>query len=86
MGAGSCRGDELFYRDGDRMMAVPVLPVEPGAAFRWGRPYELRPYLGDGPGLAQYAVAADAQSFFMIQGDPGREIRVLRGWMSRAGG
>jgi serine/threonine-protein kinase len=59
---------ELFYRNGDQMMSVPV---RLGAELRVGRPAVLfeRPGLLVVPGIEfrQYDVAPDGKSFVMIQ-------------------
>jgi eukaryotic-like serine/threonine-protein kinase len=59
-------GRELFYRNGDKMMAVAI---EPRPAFRAGKPvvlFEGKFYL---PTVAypQYDVAPDGERFAMIQ-------------------
>ena len=83
----SPRGDELFYRDGDRMMVVAYRTAEDGQFdFEPARELFEGSYQHCCPGLAEYAVAADGQSFFMLQGQGVREIRVWRGWEDRAAG
>ena len=67
-------GRELFYRNGDRMMAVPI---SAGDTFDAGRPQELwrGPYSHGmssscgAPGLSSsnYDVTPDGQRFLMIQ-------------------
>jgi dipeptidyl aminopeptidase/acylaminoacyl peptidase len=61
-------GSELFYRNGGRMMSVPV---RVGAELRVGRPVVLfeRPGLLALPFVEfrQYDVAPDGKSFVMIQ-------------------
>ncbi len=69
-------GRELFYRDGDRMMAVPLSASD---MFNAGRPEELwrGPYSHGmssscgAPGLSSsnYDVTPDGQRFLMIQDD-----------------
>ena len=82
--AWSPRGDELFYRDGERMMVVAYRTDEDGEFD-----HEPARELFEGrllhccPGLPEYAVAADGQSFFMLQGGGAFEIRVWRGWEER---
>ena len=77
----SPRLGELFYRNRDRMMVVAYRTDENGQ-FQPQPPRELfeEPYATCCTGLAEYAVAADGQSFFMLQGGEAREIRVWRGW------
>ena len=64
-------GTELFYRNGYRMMSVPV---RTGPSLELGNPVELfeQEYqLEPGPsGHPHYGVAPDAQSFLMIQSSP----------------
>ncbi len=64
----SGEGDELFYRDAARMMAVPI-ELEP--EFRAGTPQVLfeGQYFSVGPanGDAHYDVAQDGQRFLMIK-------------------
>ena len=75
-------GRELFYRDGDRVM---VVPIETSPTFRHGKPrllFEGR-YLHCCAGLPEYAVAADGKSFLMLRGDAeqvAQNIRLVRGW------
>jgi dipeptidyl aminopeptidase/acylaminoacyl peptidase len=59
-------GRELFYRNGTKMMAVPVAI---GEKFNAGKARVLfdRAYARCCPGLPQYDVDRDDQSFFMIQ-------------------
>jgi hypothetical protein len=58
-------GRELFYRDGERVMAVPIAP---GDTFTPGTPQVLfseRYYQGE-PGGPNYDVSADGQRFLMV--------------------
>jgi hypothetical protein len=65
-------GKELFYRDGDRMMAV-------GVAFRNGEPvfsaarvlFERRYEFGPAQTIANYTVTPDGQQFVMVKPEPG---------------
>ena len=85
-------GGELFYRNGDGMMAVPV-SLGPGLSA--GRPQKL--WMGDyshgmstscgpaGPTSSNYDVTPDGQRFLMISDRdrntaPTREIVVALGW------
>ena len=75
-------GTELFFRDGNRMMAVDV---DLGGTFSAGRPrvlfdeaYEPDPL---GVGIRNYDVAADGR-FLMIRGTPGvTQIDVVLNWL-----
>jgi len=86
-------GGELFYRNGERMMAVPVSTA---SAFTAGRPQELwKGHYSHGmstscgqPGLSSsnYDVTADGKRFLMIKDDDdqdsamSRQIIVALGW------
>jgi Tol biopolymer transport system component len=84
-------GGELYYRNADQMMAVPVTT---GPAFTAGKPKLLweRHYNqgtnsmcgAPGPSSSNYDVTADGQRFLMIQeGEqdaPATEIRVVVNW------
>ena len=69
-------GAELFYRNGDSMMAVPV---SSGSSFGNGRPHELwKGHYSHGmssscgpPGLSSsnYDVSADGERFLMVKDD-----------------
>jgi Tol biopolymer transport system component len=68
-------GRELFYRHGDKMMAVPVT-TRPG--FRAGAPLVLfEAELDEQGAAANYAVTPDAQRFLMIKA-PHQEMAPLR--------
>ena len=76
-------GRELFYRSGDRMMAVPVTTTP---AFSPGRPTMLfeRPYMSSTFPLTgvTYDVTRDGQRFLMVKdpvrvGDPDQRRRQL---------
>jgi hypothetical protein len=71
-------GRELFFRNGDKMMAVNV---ETGAAFRPGSAYMLfETVAGD------YDVTPDGRSFLMMKqaavgpGGAGSELHVILNW------
>jgi len=85
-------GAELFYRNGDSMMAVPV---SPGPSFATGRPRELwKGHYSHGmssscgpPGLtsSNYDVTADGERFLMIKDEDqdsatSRQVVVVLGW------
>jgi Tol biopolymer transport system component len=75
-------GRELFYRRGDRMMAVTVAP---GETFRSSAPRQLFEgrYFEAEPGAPNYDVTPDGQRFLMVlPGDtdgPDR-LNVIQGW------
>lgn len=77
-------GREIFYRDGDKMMAVEV-ETEP--SFRLSKPKMLFEGRYEGAvgwfGYANYDVTADGQRFLMIRGEeepaPTR-IHVVLNW------
>jgi Tol biopolymer transport system component len=76
--AWSGNGTELFYRNGDRIMTVPVTS---GASFVAGTPRML--FQGTYDPL--FAVARDGQRFLMIKGDPQaspRTLNVVLDWFS----
>jgi len=85
-------GSELFYRNGDSMMAVPV---SPGPSFVNGRPHEL--WKGHyshgmssscgpaGPTSSNYDVTPDGERFLMIKDEDqdsatSRQAVVVLGW------
>jgi Tol biopolymer transport system component len=71
----SPRGGELFYRVGDRMMAVPI-DTSSSSPAGVPRPLFRGQYVSSD--LPHYAVTADGQHFIMIQGaDAGRAIQVV---------
>ena len=58
------KGGELFYKEGNRMMAVDV---ETGATFRASKPrvlFEGR-FLGQMVGAVRFAVSPDGQRFLL---------------------
>jgi Tol biopolymer transport system component len=90
-------GSELFYRNGESMMMVPV---KSGPTFSAGRPQEL--WKGSyshgmssscgGPGLtsSNYDVSADGQRFLMVRDDDvgsetSRQIVLVQSWASELG-
>jgi len=74
------RGRELFYRNGYKMM---VVPVETGSSFR-GRPSLLfeAPYFIDSAGHPAYDISLDGQRFLMIQDteDERTQLNVVFNW------
>jgi len=85
-------GGELYYRNGDSMMAVPVSTA---ATFKAGRPQELwkGPYShgmssscgAPGATSSNYDVTADGNRFLMIKDEDrdrvtSKEIVVVQGW------
>jgi hypothetical protein len=73
-------GREIIYRNGSRMVSVPV-QVQP--AFRAGKPMELFDRKFDrGLGVAGYDVTPDGQTFVMTRSERAArtEIRVVMGW------
>jgi hypothetical protein len=75
-------GRELFYRNGDKMMAVDIT-TQP--TFSAGKPtllFEGR-YLSGGSPLANFDVSADGQRFLMIKASeeaPPTQINVVLNW------
>ncbi len=78
----SSETSELFYRQGDRMMTVPI---EPGPSPMFGRPNVMfeGEFAKHRLSTSDYDVSADGQSFMMleVQGDaPRRQINVVLNW------
>jgi serine/threonine-protein kinase len=73
-------GREIFYRNLDKMMAVPV---ETQPAFKAGTPHMLFQSTGY-LGLANYDVAPDGQHFLMIKQEESaatpKELNVILNW------
>jgi dipeptidyl aminopeptidase/acylaminoacyl peptidase len=74
-------GKELFFRQGRKMLAVPI---RTSPALATDRPQVLFEgnYL-DGPGVANYDVTADGQRFLMVRGRTsgrGGEVDVVLNW------
>jgi Tol biopolymer transport system component len=76
-------GREIFYRDGDKMMAVKV-NVSADAAPALSEPELLfeRPYsYGAGITIPNYDVSADGQRFLMVKEDAGvRHLNLILNW------
>jgi len=73
-------GREITFRNGSRMMSVPV---QEHPVFQTGRPVELFDRVFDGGlGVAGYDVTPDGQGFIMTrsQHTSPTEIRILMGW------
>jgi len=80
----SLRGDgkEIFYRNGDRMMAVELRTTAAGAELSQPRVLFDRPYsYGAGITIANYDVTSDGQRFLMVKDEDnlGR-LRVVLNW------
>jgi serine/threonine-protein kinase len=78
-------GRELFYRAGDRMMAVTVAP---GSSLTAGSPrmlFEGRYQVSD-TGVGGFDVSADGQRFLMVQPtvreQPATEFNIVLGWFN----
>ena len=74
-------GRELFYRQGARLMAVPV---SAGPDFSAGTPQALFDgYETDRNGITNYDVSQDGQRFLMVQGEAGSltKIIVAQNWV-----
>jgi Tol biopolymer transport system component len=75
-------GLEIFYRIGDRMMAVDITPAGTDLQLSVPRQLFARPYAyGAGITIANYDVSRDGQRFIMIRDDAavGR-LRVVLNW------
>lgn len=77
-------GLEIFYRQADRLMTVPVIPG-PSPRFDAARPlFEGQYLLDSGGNQPNYDVSSDGQRFLMLRSaDRPREIRILLNWASR---
>ena len=78
----SADGSELFYRQGNRLM---VVPIEVGKSLELGRPVVLfeGEYLGRPTSGWDYDVNADGQHFLMLQAEEDRgrrQINVVTNW------
>ena len=71
-------GGEIYYRNGDKMMAVPV---ETERSFSAGRPVELFERRFSDPTYAspQFDVAPDGEHFVVIREEPPR-IQIVLNW------
>jgi len=68
----SRNGGELFYRSGDKMMAVS-LEIEPSFKARTPRFLFADPYVKHGWFIANYDVSPDGQSFLMVKSEGAEE-------------
>ena len=76
-------GDELFYRLGDRIMAVPVID---GPEFSTGTHEELFLAEYDFTAFANWDVGPDGQFLFIKPARPfDREFRLVLGFFERLG-
>jgi hypothetical protein len=77
----SVDGKEIYYRRGNRMMAVPVT-TQP--SFDFGRPITLfeGAFAEGAPGLPAYAVAKDGRFLMMrsVAGSDPRQLHVVLNW------
>ena len=77
-------GGEIFYRQADRMMVVPVAA---GPTLGFGPPQRLfeRQYMLDpGGNLPNYDVSSDGRRFVMLQSaERPIELRVVLNWLTR---
>jgi hypothetical protein len=78
----SGNGKEVFYRNGNRMMAVEVKTTASGVELSQPRLLFERPYsYGAGITIANYDVTGDGQRFLMVKDetDIGR-LRMILNW------
>ena len=79
----SVDGKELFYRSGDRMMAVPIT-TEPDLSVGVGRELWERPYFDTGMLGGSYDVAADGRFLMLSVSDSsyslGTQVNVVTNW------
>jgi Tol biopolymer transport system component len=80
-------GRELFYRQGEALMAVSV---DAGASFRASKPRRLfaGPYQGESQEMA-FDVSPDSQRFLMIKSDAAtnlRQINAVQNWFEELKG
>jgi serine/threonine protein kinase len=78
----SPRGDEIFYRSGDRVMAIPVTTTPALTVGRSHLLFEGRFATGSA-GLPAYDVAPDGRFLMMrpVGSPPTRELRVVTNWL-----
>ena len=79
-------GNDLFYRNGDRMMAVTVETEPQSSRFRGSVPEMLfeGEFLSEpsGSGSRTYDVSADGQRFLMVEaGETRAELHVVLNWL-----
>ena len=76
-------GRELFYRNGDRMMAVPI--TRGGHTFTAGGPVSLFEGRYESPGLrSNYDVTSDGRTFVMVKANEpdasNRQLNIVVNW------
>jgi hypothetical protein len=76
-------GNELFYRNGNKMMAVSV-PTTPDATLATPRVIFEGPYsYGSTVALTNYSVSADNQRFLMVKSEAsGAHLSIVLNWFS----
>jgi serine/threonine protein kinase/Tol biopolymer transport system component len=79
----SPNGKEIFYRDGDKMMAVAIATA-PDVELSAPRVlFEQRYAFGAGITIANYDVAADGERFIMVKDEAGAgRLNVVLNWLS----
>ncbi len=79
-------GREIFYRSGDKMMAVEVATTPDIKLSSPRALFEQRYAFGSGITIANYDVAADGQRFIMVRDEPGAaRLNVVLNWLSELG-
>jgi hypothetical protein len=74
-------GKELFYRNGNKMMAVNVTTVPELVSSSPRTLFDQRYAFGANVTLANYDVSADGQRFVMVKDDPGSgRLNVVLNW------
>ena len=77
-------GRELFYRSGNKMMAVDVVPDTLRSDLRLSPPrmlFDQNLAYGQTISLPNYDVSADGQRFLMIQDEPGSSrLNIILNW------
>ena len=78
----SANGGELFYRNGDRMMAVELRATAAGVELSQPRLLFERPYsYGAGITISNYDVTSDGQRFLMVKDEDNvARLRVVLNW------
>ena len=82
----SGNGNEIFYRNGDRMMAVELRPAATGVELSQPKMLFERPYsYGAGITIANYDVTSDGQRFLMVKDEDNvSRLRVVLDWRPAA--
>jgi len=79
-------GREIFYRNGDKMMAVEVATTPDIKLSTPHALFEQRYAFGAGITIANYDVAADGQRFIMVRDEAGAaRLNVVLNWLSELG-